>query len=145
MLDPSVSDDLNLAELGALAHAAGLRIYTASKTRHAPIWRDLRTAGVPIVSTWIDEAGPGETASFDDLWIRCITEASQAGALIVYAEEGDVLKGAFVEVGAALGHGVPVFAVGTQPGWSFTSHPRVTKCGSLNEALRQALRTRSVG
>jgi hypothetical protein len=143
--DPVGPEDLNLAELGALMYAAGLFVYTASKTRHAPIWRGLRSAGVPVISTWIDEAGPGETASFSDLWIRCIREASTAGALLVYAEEGDVLKGGFVEVGAALGNGVPVFAVGTQPGWSFTSHPLVTKCASVAEAMGLALRTRGAG
>lgn len=144
-VDPSMGKDLNLAELGALMRAAGVVLYTASKTRHAPTWRGLRAAGVPVISTWIDEAGPGETASFPDLWSRCIREASTASALLVYAEEGDLLKGGFVEVGAALGCGVPVFAVGTQAGWSFTSHPLVTKCESVAEALRLALRTRSAG
>jgi hypothetical protein len=145
MADPTMGDDLNLAELGALMHACALFVYTASKTRHAPTWRGLRAAGVPVISTWSDEAGPGETADFSDLWSRCIREASTAAALIVYAEDGDVLKGGFVEVGAALGCGVPVFAVGTQAGWTFTNHPLVTKCGSVAEALRLALRTRSVG
>lgn len=131
--------DLNLAELGAMAAASGTWIYTASKTRHAPKWRGLRSAGIPIISTWIDEAGPGETASFSDLWSRCVREASTAAALIVYAEAGEVLKGGLVEVGAALGTGKPVFAVGPQPGWTFTHHPLVTVCGSLAEALRRAI------
>ena len=34
-----------------------MAIYTASKTKHADKWRALRSAGYPIISTWIDEAG----------------------------------------------------------------------------------------
>lgn len=38
----------------------GHAIYTASKTRHADKWRHLRDEiGLPINSTWIDEAGAG--------------------------------------------------------------------------------------
>lgn len=140
-----MNGDLNLAELGALMLAGGVFVYMASKTRHAPTWRGLRAAGVPVISTWIDEAEPGETRDFADLWSRCVREASTASALIVYAEEGDMLKGGFVEVGAALGCGVPVFAVGAQAGWTFTHHPLVTKCENVPEALRLALRTRSPG
>jgi len=111
-------------------------LYIASKTVHAPKWRELRDShGYLIISTWIDEAGPGETSSFSDLWRRCVAEASSAAALLVYAEPGEILKGGLVEVGAALGNRVPVFAVGTQPGWSFVNHPLVTECATLDDAL----------
>jgi len=115
-------------------------IYIASKTVHAPKWKALRAQGVPIISTWIDEAGVGETASFADLWTRCVSEASRASALVVYAEPGEVLKGGLVEVGAALASGNPVFAVGKQSGWSFTSHTLVTECESIEHAIDLAMR-----
>lgn len=86
-------------------------IYIASKTRHADKWRTVATK-YPINSTWIYEAEPGQTKDFDDLWRRCIHEASTADALIIYREGEEVLKGAWVELGAALACGVPVFAVG---------------------------------
>jgi hypothetical protein len=96
--------DLNMERRG---------IYIASKTKHAERWRFLRDKiGEPIISTWIDEAGPGESADLHDLWQRCITEASGCRVLVVYREPEDVLKGAWVEVGAALASGVPVYAVG---------------------------------
>jgi len=50
-------------------------IYIASKSKHAPQWRALRDSGVPIISTWIDEAGEGETLDWTALWKRCIHEA----------------------------------------------------------------------
>lgn len=109
-------------------------IYTASKTAHADKWRALRDSGWPIISTWIDEAGVGETASFEDLWLRCIGEAKSAGAVLLYREPGEVLKGAFIEAGAALASNVPVYAVGCGE-FSFVNHPMVWQYGSIEEAL----------
>jgi hypothetical protein len=111
-------------------------IYTASKTVHAGLWRDLRAAGYPIISTWIDEAGQGETKDFSDLWQRCISEAVAASITIVYREAGETLKGAFVEVGAALASGKRVFSVGCE-GLSFTNHPLVITFPTLFEAFRR--------
>jgi hypothetical protein len=111
-------------------------IYAASLTKHAPRRLALRAAGAPLVSTWLDEWGPGESPSMRDLWIRNVREAAAADALVLYHEAGDVLKGAFVEVGAALACDVPVFVVGDPPG-SWVAHPSVHRCPSLNEALRQ--------
>ena len=115
------------------------RIYIASKTKHADKWCGLRDEGYPINSTWIDEAGVGETSDFTDLWMRCIREASGADALIVYRERDEVLKGAFVEVGAALSNGVRVYAVGCGD-LSWKNHPLVAECPSLDTALEWAMR-----
>lgn len=111
-----------------------MRIYTASKTQHAAKWKELKRLGYNIISTWINEAGPGETSDFTDLWVRCIEEATYADALLVYREPGEVLKGAFVETGAALANKTPVFAIGLDD-QSFCSHPLVTICDSVNDAL----------
>ena len=99
-----------------------MRIYIASKTRHAAKWRALRSDGYDIISTWIDEAGPGESQDLPDLAKRCVSEAKSADVLVLYCEPGDVLKGALIEVGAALACGVPVREVG--------------RCDSIQTALR---------
>jgi hypothetical protein len=109
-------------------------IYMASKTAHAPRWRGLRADGFPIISTWIDEAGKGETSCFKDLWQRCVSEAATADCTIVYREPGEVLKGAFVEAGAALSAFRVVYAIGCDE-FSFVNHPGVTRCETLAEAL----------
>lgn len=115
-----------------------MSIYIASKTKHAPVWRALRdNEGVPFNSTWIDEAGPGESASLSDLWTRCITEASTARILIIYREPDDVLKGAWVEMGAALSFGVPVYAVGIRE-FTIANHPGVTHFLTMRDALTAA-------
>ena len=112
----------------------GRGIYTASKTAHANRWRDLRASGWPIVSTWIDDAGQGETTSFEDLWLRCISEAASAYAILLYREPGEVLKGAFIEAGVALASGKPVHAIGCGE-FSFVNHPLVTQHETLDAAL----------
>ncbi len=67
---------------------------------------------MPIISSWIDEAGEGETDDFADLWDRIRREVASASSLIFYAEPDDFpLKGALVEVGIAFGEGVPIYVV----------------------------------
>lgn len=88
-------------------------IYTASKTKHAHLWRDLRSKGHRITSTWIDEAEPGQTKDMGELWSRIDEEVLMADALLIYrATPDEVLKGAYVELGMAVSNRVPIFAVG---------------------------------
>src|SRR5208282_5244059 len=111
-------------------------IYIASRARHAQRWRELRGSGVPIISTWIDEAGLGETQDFSDLWQRCISEASHAGALVAYSEDGEGLVGGLIEIGAGLAMGVHVFVTGESLGLSkVCHHPLATRCASLDSAI----------
>lgn len=113
-----------------------MKIYMASKTRHATKWLKLRESGVDIISTWIDEAGPGQTKSFTDLWLRCINEVSMADRLIAYAEPGDELKGGLIEIGAALATGTPVYVVGEVEALKTCKyHPLITLADSLEKAL----------
>jgi len=116
----------------AVARAAG--IYIASKVTHGHHWQKLREEGRPIISTWIDESGAGQTADWRDLWTRCVTEAARASALIVYREPGEILKGAWIEVGAALSAGVPVFGVGVEQ-FSISKSGLITNCANIEEAM----------
>lgn len=77
------------------------------------MWRAYRAQGANIISTWIDEAGPGQTASFVELWDRIHGEIRRCDRLVFYAEtlHDFPLKGALVEVGIALGMGKPVWVV----------------------------------
>lgn len=115
-------------------------IYVASKVRHAKKWLAFRDAGYPINSTWLNEAGPGETKSFEDLWIRCCLEAKQAGVLVAYREKGETLKGAMIEIGVALSVPKPVLVVGDWEGMTFLHHPTVKLVPNLSEAMAMANR-----
>lgn len=113
-------------------------IYVASRSELGPMWQDFRRrAGYPIISTWIDESGPGETTDLGDLWRRCVDEASVCDALVAYHRKGDVWKGAFIEIGVALAAGAEVFVAGDPPG-SWVNHHLVTRCLSPEHGLRLA-------
>ena len=110
-------------------------IYVASHTKHARMWRSLRASGYPIISTWIDEAGEGESEDLEDLAVRCVNEAMDADYVILYSAKGDTLRGALIEAGAALAAGKLVFAVGYHhPVFQF--HPRWITSATLESALR---------
>ena len=114
-----------------------MKIYIASKTKHAKKWQRLRSGGYNIISTWIDEAGQGESKDVSDLAIRCVDEAKSADRLILYAQNEDILKGALIEVGAALASNVPVYVVGWSPSFetALNKHPLWKECLSFDEAL----------
>ncbi len=129
------------------APAGGSGIYVASRASspaRPAMWRTLRKAGWPIISTWIDEAGEGETKSLAELWHRIEHEIRGSRGLILYAEPSDFpLKGAYLEAGIAIGAGKPVAVVmpGVQlepvsdrPMGSWIRHPLVTICETLDEA-----------
>lgn len=112
-------------------------IYIASKAKHGDRWKAFRDAGHPIISTWIDECGEGQTADFHDLWQRCVTEAAQAAVTIVYHEEGETLKGALLEAGAALSHGRRIIVVGDPPG-TWVKHRNVSRTATIEQAFDEA-------
>jgi hypothetical protein len=110
-------------------------IYIASKTKHAHRWRFLRdSAGYPIISTWIDEAEPGESKDLNDLWYRCIKEASTADTLIIYREPDEILKGGWIELGAALASGRRVYAIGLDE-FTIAKHDRLTHFPNMKAAM----------
>lgn len=123
---------------GANPRERALRVYIASKSEHGPNWRDYRDAlldaGVWVTSTWIDESGPGESADMTDLWVRCVREAASCDLLIAVHHIGETWKGAFVEIGAALAHGHPVYVLGNPPG-SWVEHPLVAFAKSIEHAI----------
>lgn len=114
-----------------------MKIYVASKTKHADLWRAWRDTGVPIVSTWIDEAGPGASPDVPDLARRCIEEAAGADRVVLYCEPGELHKGTLIEVGAALACGVPVYCVGWCDSMSdtFARHPLWHTVASIEKAF----------
>lgn len=109
-------------------------IYIASKTRHAHLWKLLRDTGWPIISTWIDESEPEQTTDFNDLWERCLEEASQCEVFIIYKEPEDILKGAWIELGAALIGKPRILAIGIQE-FTIAKYSRIEHFPSIMDAL----------
>lgn len=124
-------------------------IYIASRAsvpERARRWRRLRDEyGWEIVSSWIDEAGEGETVDFTDLWDRVLREIRSSKKLVLYAEPDDFpLKGALIEVGMALALDKPVVVClpevllqkrSMHPVGSWLSHWNVVRMDRLEDAL----------
>ncbi len=130
-------------------------IYVASRASvpdRVAMWKRFQASGVKINSSWINEAGQGETLNYTHLWERITDEIACSQALVLYAEPDDFpLKGALVEVGAALGLGRPVVAClpGVQveprncrPVGSWLAHPLVRHIDSIQEAVDVAVTLR---
>jgi hypothetical protein len=114
--------------------------YIASKTKHAEFWRANRNGGDRITSTWIDEAEEGQTADYAELASRCLREIQEADYLILYCEEGELLKGALLEAGMALALGKRVRCVGDCDSISrvFKKHPLWSSHPSILDATGSA-------
>jgi hypothetical protein len=128
-----------------------LPIYVASRAsipERGAMWRRFRRRGIPITSSWIDEDADGQTADFSELWERIIREVVWANSVVLYAESNDFpLKGAFIEVGIALGMGKHVIVClpdveleprSYRPIGSWINHPLVTRIDDIEDAVRIA-------
>jgi len=118
----------------------------ASLPERSAAWRRLRDVdGWKITSTWIDEAGAGQSNDIGSLWVRIESEIAGSERLILYVEPGDFpLKGALIEVGIAIAHLIPirVVAPGVQidpvsfrPLGSWVCHPLAKFADTMDEAL----------
>jgi hypothetical protein len=127
-------------------------IYVASRAsidERPRMWRDLRDAGWPISSSWIDEAGPEETKCFGDLWTRIAQEITASRGVVLYVRPDDFpLKGALIEVGMAMGQNkrIGIVAPGLvleephlRPIGSWVRHPLVRFFPELETAKRWVL------
>jgi hypothetical protein len=123
-------------------------IYVASRAsipERSAMWRKFRDEGYPIISSWIDEAGDGETNDFGNLWLRISREISYCDRVVLYAETEDFpLKGALIEVGIALGMRKPVIVClpnvvlsggSYRPLGSWVMHPLVRRIDCVSIAL----------
>lgn len=117
-----------------------LAVYVASRASipaRSAMWREYRDRwGANIISSWIDEAGEGETGDFADLWTRIHGEILRCERFVLYAEQGDFpLKGALVEAGIALAARKPIWVMGNltlegrtdRPLGSWIRHPLVER------------------
>jgi len=94
-----------------------MKIYTASKIWHAPLWQSLRDSELfTVTARWIDYCD-GDHPIVDDkptLWQHCLEDVTSADAVILYCGAPDEQqRGAVMEAGHAIGQGKPVYCVNT--------------------------------
>lgn len=130
---------------------APTKLYIASKLKHAQRWRDLREVrnkeNFEFVCSWIDGGEEeGRPTSYAEMWERYAKEIRDCDVMIVYVEPGEVLKGALVEMGIALGARKAVILCGVADADPFKTlqyHPcvlgRVRHIGSALKLAKDAL------
>lgn len=111
--------------------------YTASQMKHRGKWLSLRRdEQVEWTAHWPDidvEDTPDNSAWF---WRIDHNNVAISDFVLVYAEEGDVLRGALIEAGIAIGMGKTVIVVGSHfcyGTWQY--HPAVIRTPTLDSAI----------
>lgn len=118
-----------------------IRVYTASKLRHGSKWRALChvTRHVQFHARWLKHnliGTPDDPEVAKEFWLEDEQDVRDADAVIVYAEEGDHLRGALVEAGIAIACGVPVIVIGDHPDYgTWQYHPGVIRAPDIDKAL----------
>lgn len=132
-----------------------IKVYTASKLKEGPRWRQLANdwPEVEIVARWpfLHVNGEGAPAWPDNcaahgavFWQHDFEDVANSNVVLVYGEESDVLRGALVEAGIAIGLGIPVIVVGKNAGygtWQF--HSLVRRVDNF-EAARSLLKLMAI-
>jgi hypothetical protein len=129
----------SLVFAASLLGRRGSHIYVASKTKHARMWRDMRASGVPIGSSWLDADATGTTE--DDMsvmWPHYLHDVATSRVVVAYHAPGETMKGALVELGAALVLNIPVYAVGIGDEYTIVRHPLVRRFDTAEEAIEAA-------
>lgn len=118
------------------------RIYFASKLEEASRWRALCETCKDIIAhaRWLKHNkigtpnGPEYAAKF---WLEDEADIGTADAIIVFATDGQHLRGALVEAGMAIAMKKPVYVIGDHPDYgTWRYHPGVVRVKSIDEALR---------
>lgn len=120
------------------------KVYIASKIRYAPVWRELYShSDIHIVSRWpfLETQVDDRPTNCRKFWQDDFTDVSSADILILFAEEGENLRGALVEVGIALGLGKHIIVIGDHKDHgTWWHHPQVKKVINLEQAIKLARR-----
>lgn len=108
-----------------------IRVYTASKLRHAKMWKELCDKSHSFIfhARWLKHVKigtPDGPEHAPDFWMQDQQDVKDSDALLVYAAPGDKLRGALVEVGMALAYGIPVVIIGEHEDYgTWRHHPGV--------------------
>lgn len=117
-----------------------IRVYTTSKLSRAATWRRLAETWqcAHFHARWLkyDLIGTPDTAEHAaKFWLEDQEDVACADVVLVWAEEGEYLRGALVEAGMALAAGVPVVVVGEHPDYgTWQHHPNVVRATDIDDA-----------
>jgi len=124
-----------------------IKIYTASKLKHAKMWRDLCQANSSFIfhARWLKHNAigtpdtPGHAAEF---WRQDVQDVIQSDAVMVYSENNEPLRGALVEAGVAIANGIPVYVIGDSNSYgTWQYHSGVSRVPSLSDFIHYVVPT----
>lgn len=130
------------------------RIYIASKIKHADLWIAFRESypSVDFTCRWLDIEPllEGKTSlnyidknRAKEVWDIDFRDVRTADFCIVYAEEGEHLKGGLVEAGMCIASGGKVIVIGEHPDYSsWQYHRQVYYEPNVVSALHHILKGR---
>lgn len=115
-----------------------IKVYTASKLKHAEKWKSIVIEGVEFVARWprLHVGNIPDDASYAKVfWQHDLEDVARADVILVYAEAEEHLRGALVEAGMAIALNKIVVVVGTHPDYgTWQHHPLVYKVDNLDAA-----------
>lgn len=112
----------------------------------AEAWKELRVQQIDVefTSSWPDVAdqeihGTATPKVYEEAWVRNVLDVRQCDAVLVYGGAEDILCGALVEAGVALGLGKTVICVGSSRSFgTWQYHPNVFIAKTVIEAINLA-------
>lgn len=125
-----------------------VRIYTASKLYMADAWKTLREQCIDVEFTarWPDSPDLEKERlnklgadDYERAWIEDHIDVSRADVVLCYGAAEDVLCGALIEAGMALGMGKTVICVGSSKSFgTWIHHENVYRAKTVMEAIELA-------
>ncbi len=127
-----------------------MKVYFASKTHYARNWIAIREGNLwafaDIICRWpylIDDV-PDTPTYAKTFWQQYHEDVAQADVIVLYAEEGETLKGCLIEAGMGLALGKEVVVVGNHSSYgTWQHHKNVHRVENLDEA-RELVRCMSI-
>lgn len=119
-----------------------IKIYIASKMCHAAKFIDLRDAYPDLIFTarWPQYAALASEAQRPVYeWMgNNFSDVRNGDCVVVYAEKGEELKGALVEIGVAMAYNRPIFVVGEHRSYSKWQFNQIhcTRVSTLDAAMK---------
>lgn len=120
------------------------RVYTASKLKHAPMWKHIHDTHPDIYfhARWLKHTltlkTPDTPENAEEFWFQDEEDVKHSDAVFVYAESEDHLRGALVEAGMGIAYGVPVFVIGKHVDYgTWQYHSGVYRVGTVEEAIEK--------
>lgn len=119
----------------------GIKVYTASKTRHAVMWKQIRDIHDDLTFTarWVNhtlEKRPETPQNAIIFWVEDEDDVRDADVVLVFADPTDVLRGALVEAGMGIALGKRIIVVGEHESYgTWQYHPLVHRVRDLKGAF----------